>query len=148
MSEDAHKIDVMKATPRTDEAWNNRHNYTCQTGDFAMANFARTLELENQELKEEVKRLHKELVAANKGAQTNALVNQELAKRNVEFLEQRNRALEVAKELAKVVNSFRWLAVNSANHKFPEYKEMIDDLGRIADKDAERFNTMIKEIER
>ena len=58
------------------------------------------------------------------------------------LLKERDKWKACAEELAKLVNSFRWLAVNSDNHKFPEYREMIDDLNRIAEVDITRFNKL------
>lgn len=50
-------------------------------GEVVPAEFARKLERERDEARREIKRLKKELVSANRGAEINAKVNQSLAKK-------------------------------------------------------------------
>jgi len=89
-------------TPETDaEKINKRDTYLLpETSEWIVtAEFAEKLELQRDSALEELARVRKELVYANRGAETNAKVNQGLCSRLAEAERERDSAWE---ELAAV----------------------------------------------
>ena len=124
-------------TPRTEAIVQHNDEYVVD------ADFARTIELELREAIDGWKKQTEMYEAMEKERdELKKLANGKITLIEHIAYQERDEWKACAEELAKVVNSFRWLAVNSDNHKFPEYREMIDDLNRIAEVDITRFNKL------
>jgi hypothetical protein len=95
----------MSDTPETDaEAMDGMNDYgdplkpwdykASKDGEVVQAEFARRIERERDAALEELARVRKELVSANRGAETNAKVNQGLCSRLAEAERERDSAWE------------------------------------------------------